>query len=119
MKVLVTGGVRYSDLKRLQRALDALHTKHHIECLVLDERGGASEMAYFWAIQRRITEIITAPAKVELLTQRMNRSRHHLELLQRYTPDAVVTFSYPQQEPIAALAKQHGIQVWDVPPTFR
>lgn len=115
MKILVCGGRAFANHKQLHRALDGIHRKYHITQLILDEQTGAAELAYFWAVQRRIREIITVPVQIEALTLRSNRQRHHAEMLQNYKPDVVVTFSYPQPQPIIAIAQREGFRVWDVP----
>ena len=119
IKIVVSGGRKFSDLKRLQRALEAIHRKHHIETLITGPRAGAEEMAYFWAVTRHIREIITVPACPEVLTGRINYQRRNLDLLETYRPDAVVVFSYHEPDGMVSVARQYGFKVWEVPAGFR
>jgi hypothetical protein len=119
IKIVVCGGRKFSDLKRLQRALEAIHRKHYIETLITGPKSGAEEMAYFWAVNRNIREIITVPAGPEALTGRVNYQRRNFDLLDKYRPDAVVAFSYPEPDGMIAIAKQHGFRIWEVPADFR
>lgn len=119
IKIVVCGGKAFKDIKRLQRALEAIHRKHHIDTLITGVKPGAEEMAFFWASNRSIREIITVPAGPEALTGRINYQRRNFDLLDKYRPDAVVAFSYPEPDGMIAIAQQHGFKVWNVPVDFR
>lgn len=119
IKIVVCGGRSFKDLKRLQRALEAIHRKRFIDTLITGTRPGAEEMAFFWASNRHIKEIITVPAGPEALTGRVNYQRRNFDLLNKYRPDAVVAFSYPETDGMVAIAKQHGFKVWEVPADYR
>jgi hypothetical protein len=120
MKVFVVGPPRFADVKQVQRALDAFHRKHHVDTLIVDEMGGVAEQAYFWATSRRVERVLTRPARIEALTQRISRIRHHAEILVDDAPDAVIAFA-PQHEtpPIKRFCDQLGIRMWWVPADYR
>lgn len=116
-KILVCGGKSFSDYKLLHRALDAVHRKHHISCLITGEQKGAEEMAYFWAVSRRIAEIITVPATPDMIGK-LCRERRAKDLLVEYEPDAVVAFPSRSQDAALWFAKERGFKVWEVPKNY-
>lgn len=116
--VVVSGGRRYSNVKCLHRALDAVHQKHHISRLVTGERAGAEEMAHFWGVQRRIRAVITVPATPDL-NGRYSRDVRNSDVLREYQPDAIVVFNgVGGVDRLAEMARERGYQVWEVPDDY-
>lgn len=119
MRIIVCGGKRFSDLKLLDRVLDAVHRKKHIRTLVTGEFPGAEQMAYYWAIRARIETIITVPMRPDMIGA-LDVRRRNEDMLQRFGPDAVIAFpGRSETSHLAELAERHDIFVWRVPPDWR
>lgn len=119
MKVLVSGGRRFADVKLMDRALDALHRRRRVEFMVTGELPGAQQMAYYWAVRNRISMIVTVPMQPDL-TGRLDWSRWNRDVLKRFTVDGLVVFpGRAETDHLAELAESIGLRVWRVPMNWR
>lgn len=119
MKLLVSGGRKFADLKLMDRALDALHRRKRIGLLATGSLPGAQEMAYYWAVRNRIATIVTYPQQPDL-SGRLNCSHWHHEVLKKWAFDGVVVFpGKPETDHLADLAESVGFRVWRVPHDWR
>lgn len=115
MKVLVSGGKRFADLKLLDRALDTLHRRKRIQLLVTGGQPGAQEMAYYWALRHRIKFIVVFPMQPDL-TGKLDFSRWNHDVLKQFKLDGLVTFpGRAETDHLGDLAESIGLRVWRVP----
>lgn len=114
--VAVTGDKKFTDWALVQRALKAFHKKHHIDMLITGVLKGAEEFAFVWAKNECIRRILTLPPQPDMLDRKSQQLRNAL-LLEEYRPFAVIAFpgSEPQRNHMVSFARQHNINVWEVP----
>jgi hypothetical protein len=119
VKVLVSGGRKFADRELMDRALDTLHRKKHIECLITGSLEGAQQMAYYWAVRARIASIITVPMQPDL-TGRLDWSRWNRDIVQRCPVDGLVIFpGRAETHHLAEFAEDNGLRVWRVKANWR
>lgn len=119
VKMLVSGGKKFADLKLMDRALDTLHRRKRIQQLVTGGLSGAQEMAYYWALRNRIPFIVTFPMQPDL-TGRLDSSRWNHDVLKQFVLDGLVVFpGRSETEHLAELAESAGLRVWRVPENWR
>ncbi len=54
MRILVCGGRKYMDWRRVNTVLDELHAAHGIEMVIHGGAGGADEFGHGWAVQHSV-----------------------------------------------------------------
>jgi hypothetical protein len=89
MRVLITGGRKFNDLKLLETTLDATHATVPISNLIHGAASGADTMAGEWASKNGI-EVVACPANWKRFGRGAGpiRNREMLEL----SPDLLVAF---------------------------
>lgn len=110
MRVLVCGGRKFADQRRLNAVLDDLHAKHGFTVIIEGEATGADQLSALWASSRGV-ELLPFPA---------DWNRHQLaagpirnrQMLIEGKPDLVVAF--PGGKGTANMVKQseqRGVKV--------
>jgi hypothetical protein len=119
LKVLVSGGRKFADVKLMDRALDALHRRKRIDLLITGALSGAQEMAYYWAVRSRVPTVVTVPMQPDL-TGKLDWSRWNHDVLKRFELDGLVVFpGRSETDHLAELAESNGLRVWRVPANWR
>lgn len=91
MRVLVCGGRRFTDFKKLCRILDQVHQKRPITCLIHGDAPGADSLAGRWATLRGIP-VVPYPADWEAHGRSHAGRMRNFTMLHVGRPDLVVAF---------------------------
>jgi hypothetical protein len=115
MRVLVTGGRKYTDRERVYSALDAVHAKHGVTLLIEGGATGADRLSRDWARLRRVP-YETCDADWNRYGKVAGLLRNS-QMLADWKPEAVVAFrGNTGTADMVGKAEAAGVPVWQVPP---
>jgi hypothetical protein len=109
MRLLITGGRKFTDRGLMWSVLDRLHAEHHFTLLIHGDARGADRLAGEWAGERGIPVLICpADRKRDGLAARPKRNRRILA----ENPDLVVAFSHDSESGhMTLVAEDAGVKV--------
>lgn len=113
LRILVCGGRDYRDQEAVYRALDAVHAKRVVSCIIAGAASGADHLAYNWAKDRGV-EVLEFPADWKTYGKAAGPIRNQ-QMLDEGQPDGVVAFPGGRgTNGMVDLAIKAGIRVWDL-----
>jgi len=116
MRILVTGGRSYADRDAVWSALDRVHAKRGLTCVIHGAATGADEHARAWCIARRIPMEVYPANWRPVVGGGIDRSagpRRNADMLERGRPDGVVAFpGGTGTADMVRRAEAAGIKVW-------
>lgn len=111
MRILVCGGRDYTDKEAVFRALDAVHAKLGITCIIHGDARGADRIGKEWALSRRINHE-PYPADWNNNGKRAGPIRNQ-QMLDEGNPDGVVEFpGGTGTADMCRRAEAAGLKVW-------
>lgn len=118
MRVLVCGGREFDNWSRLGKALNSLHAKHGIDCIIEGGAKGADFLAAKWARHNHVP-LMRFEAHWNTMGKRAGPVRNGW-MLEFGKPDVVVAFPGGSGTAnMIAQANSAGVKVWQpcLPPT--
>lgn len=111
MRILVCGGRDYNDAEAVNAALDAVHRKRGITCIIEGGATGADTLARQWAVATGI-DIRTFYANWKLYGKAAGPLRNS-QMLDEGRPDGVVAFPGGRgTDDMVRQAQAAGLTVW-------
>ena len=111
MRVLVCGGRHYRDFKRVWGALNKLHAKYPVTCLISGGCSGADTFAKDWADQTNIPSQIY---KADWAVGPKAGPERNQRMLDEGKPEVVVAFSGGRgTDDMMRRAKAANVRVWE------
>lgn len=112
--IAVCGKKEFKDRKFVERALNAVHAKRPIATLITGNRPGVEEMAYWWAANKPIPEVVTLPHTG--WTSLDNKDRYQ-RMFTQYQVNGVVVFGHVAFFSwLDSFAAEYQVKIWEVRP---
>ncbi len=111
MKILVCGGRDYTDRESVFRALDAVHARKTITCIIHGAARGADSLAGEWERERGVEEL-RFPADWNTHGKKAGPIRNQ-QMLDQARPDGVIAFpGRVGTADMVSRAEDAGVMVW-------